>query len=102
MRSGSGLALARISHDAAVGGPRSRPDQAAPPRMAACVTAVRARSGASRREIAFGGSTSLRLFSLHSLQPGRGRPPLNDEHRALFVEVGMHNGGDVGMEPITV
>jgi hypothetical protein len=32
----------------------------------------------------------------------RGRPPLDDEHRGLVVEVGVHDLGDVGPEAVAV
>ena len=33
-------------------------------------------------------------------QPVRGRPPLDDEHRGLLVEVGVHDLSDVGVEEV--
>ena len=41
-------------------------------------------------------------FALDPLQPVRGRPPLDDEHRGLLVEVGVHDLGDIGMEAVAV
>ena len=41
-----------------------------------------------------------RLLALDPAQPVRGGPPLNDEHRGLLVEVGVHDLGDVGVEAV--
>jgi len=46
-----------------------------------------------------GGGGSL---ALDPSQPVRGRPPLDDEHRGLLVEVGVHDLGDVGVEAVAV
>ena len=42
------------------------------------------------------------LLALDPSQPVRGRPPLDDEHRGLLVEVGVHDLGDVGEEAVAV
>src|SRR5207244_1187625 len=46
-----------------------------------------------------GGGGSL---ALDPSKPLRGRPPLDDEHRGLLVEVGVHDLGDVGVEAVAV
>src|SRR5215217_754099 len=42
------------------------------------------------------------LLALDPAQPVRGRPPLDDEHRGLLVEVGVYDLGDVGVEAVAV
>src|SRR5438067_4706285 len=46
-----------------------------------------------------GGGGSL---ALDPSEPAGGRPPLDDEHRGLLVEVGVHDPGDVGVEAVAV
>jgi DNA-binding transcriptional ArsR family regulator len=58
-----------------------------------------------------GGETLNILWMMHAVpelrplyppQAVRGRPPLDDEHRGLVVEMGVHDLGDVGLEAIAV
>src|SRR5260221_11679454 len=43
-----------------------------------------------------------RLLALDPAQPVRGGPPLNDEQRALLIEVRVYDVGDVGVKAVAV
>jgi hypothetical protein len=44
----------------------------------------------------------MRSLALDPSQPVRGCPPLDDEHRGLLVEVGVHDLGDIGVDAVAV
>ena len=67
--------------------------------IASPLHAVQDRPNTYVRLVVIGRLTSL---SLDRSQPLPVRPPLDDEHRGLHVEVGVHDLGDVGAEAVAL